>query len=249
MVKTLIKSPEEINNIRKSGEILTKVLDELVKAAQAGVTSMELDALAEARTIELGGKPAFMGYQDFPNSVCVSVNNEIVHALPNDRKLKTGDLVGIDYGVNYKGMITDAARTISIGKPQKGAESLIEGCYNAVQAAIDIIRDGVRVGDIGATIEEALYHAGVLPIYSLTGHGVGHQLHEDPAIPNYGTRGTGMELKAGMTIAIEPIAALTTHELYLADDGWTYMTRDGSLSAQFENTLLITKDGCEVLAS
>ncbi len=249
MVKTLIKSPEEINNIRKSGEILTMVLDELVAAAQVGVTSMELDALAAARTIELGGKPAFTGYQDFPKSLCVSVNNEIVHALPNDRKLRTGDLVGIDYGVNYHGMITDAARTISIGKPQKGAESLIEGCYNALQTAIDIIRDGVRVGDIGATIEETLYHASVLPIYSLTGHGVGHQLHEDPAIPNYGTRGTGQELKAGMTIAIEPIAALTTHELYLADDGWTYMTRDGSLSAQFENTLLITQDGCEVLAS
>lgn len=249
MVKTLIKTTEEIDNIRKSGEILTQVLDELVAAAKPGVTSLELDALAERRTIELGGKPGFKGYQNFPNSLCVSVNNEIVHALPNDRKLKEGDLVGIDYGVNYNGMITDAARTISLGKPSKDGQKLITGCYDALQAAIEIIRDGVRVGDIGATIEEKLHHAGIIPIYSLTGHGVGHQLHEDPPVPNYGTRGTGQRLQAGMTIAVEPIASVGSHDLYLADDGWTYMTRDGSLAAQFEATILITEDGCEVLAS
>ncbi len=249
MVATKIKTSEEIDNIRRSGEILTAVLDILVGLAKPGVTSLALDRVAQEETAKLGAKPAFLGYQGFPGSVCVSVNNEIVHALPNERKLQNGDLVGIDYGVNYNGMITDAARSISIGKPSKDGARLLEGCYEALLEALKVIKDGVRVGDISAVIEHHLRKHKLRPIYSLTGHGVGHQLHEDPVIANYGTAGTGEVLKAGMTIAIEPIASISTNDLYLADDGWTYMTRDGSLSAQFENTVLVTKNGCEVLAS
>lgn len=249
MVKTRLKNSSEIENMRRSGEILTLVLDRLVDAAGPGIIITELDKMAGELTRQMGGEPAFLGYQGFPANLCVSVNNEIVHAIPTDKKLNKGDLVGIDYGVNYNGMITDAARTISIGKPSKDAQKLLTGCYEALQSAIEIIKDGVRVGDISAVIEERLNHHGLKVIYSLTGHGVGHELHEDPVIANYGQVGTGDVLKAGMTIAIEPIAAIGTHDLYLADDGWTYMTRDGSLSAQFENTLLVTKDGCEVLAS
>lgn len=248
MVATRIKTSAEIANIRKSGEILTKVLDILVKSARAGVIISDLDKIAEKETIKLGGKPAFLDYQGYPANLCVSVNNQIVHAIPTNKKLRNGDLVGIDYGVNYHGMITDAARTVSIGKPSQDAQKLITGCYEALQAAIDVIKDGVRVGDVSSIIEEKLNHHGLKVIYSLTGHGVGHQLHEDPVITNYGQAGTGEKLKSGMTIAIEPIAAIGSHDLYLADDGWTYMTRDGSLSAQFENTILVTKDGNEVLA-
>lgn len=244
-----IRTKQEIAHAKKSGEILSKVLDILVKEAKPGVSSQMLDEIAARETKRLGGKPAFLGYQGFPATVCVSVNNEIVHAIPNDRELLSGDLVGIDYGVNYKGMITDAARTISLGKPSSDAKKLIEGCQQALQKAIAVVKDGVRVGDVSSSIEEVLSEHGLKVIYSLTGHGVGKQLHEDPIIPNYGKPGTGEVLKAGMTIAIEPIASIGTHDLYLADDGWTYMTRDGSLSAQFENTLLVTKDGCEVIAS
>lgn len=249
MVDRYIRNVQEISNIKKSGVILTSVLDVLVKNAVAGVTTNELDEIAEKETLRLGGEPAFLGYQGFPGRVCVSINNEIVHAIPTDKKLAAGDVVGIDYGVNYGGMITDAARTISIGKPRPEAQKLINGCYEALQTAIDIIKDGVRVGDIGSVIEEKLKNYDLKVIYSLTGHGVGHQLHEDPVIPNYGTAGSGEVLKSGMTIAVEPIASLGTHDLYLADDGWTYMTRDGSLSAQFENTILVLDDGCEVIAS
>lgn len=235
--------------MRRSGEILTTVLDRLVDAARPGKKITELDKMAGELTRKMGGQPAFLNYQGFPANLCVSLNNEIVHAIPTDRKLNYGDLVGIDYGVSYNGMITDAARTISIGKPSEDAQRLLTGCYEALQTAIEIVRDGVHVGDIGAAIEKKLNDYGLKVIYSLTGHGVGYELHEDPVIANYGQAGTGDVLKAGMTIAIEPIAAIGTHDLYLADDGWTYMTRDGSLSAQFENTLLVTKDGCEILAS
>lgn len=249
MVKSKVRNQEEIANIKKSGEILTMVLDKLVSSAKPGVTSNQLDQIARKETERLGGKPAFLGYQGFPATVCVSVNNEIVHAIPNDRPFKEGDLIGIDYGVSYKGMITDAARTISLGKPQKDAKALMEGCYSALQKALDVVKDGARVGDVSFAIEQELKHFGLKAIYSLTGHGVGKQLHEDPIIPNYGSAGQGEVLKQGMTIAIEPIASVGTHDLYLADDGWTYMTRDGSISAQFENTVLVTKDGCEVIAS
>lgn len=244
-----IRTSEEIKSIRKSGEILTEVLDVLVEKCKPGITSNELDSIAREETSKRGGEPAFLGYQGFPGTVCVSVNNEIVHAIPNDRVLKRGDLVGIDYGVKYGGMITDAARTISLGKPSPDAQRLIAGCYDALQEAISVVKDGIRVGDLSSVIEDKLRKYDLRPIYSLTGHGVGHELHEDPIIPNYGKQGRGEELKAGMTIAVEPIASTTTNDLYLAEDGWTYMTRDGSLSAQFENTLLVTKDGCEVIAS
>jgi methionyl aminopeptidase len=249
VVKVNLKNSLEIENMRRSGEILTTVLDRLVDAARPGKKITELDKMAGELTRKMGGQPAFLNYQGFPANLCVSLNNEIVHAIPTDRKLNYGDLVGIDYGVSYNGMITDAARTISIGKPSEDAQRLLTGCYEALQTAIEIVRDGVHVGDIGAAIEKKLNDYGLKVIYSLTGHGVGYELHEDPVIANYGQAGTGDVLKAGMTIAIEPIAAIGTHDLYLADDGWTYMTRDGSLSAQFENTLLVTKDGCEILAS
>lgn len=244
-----LRTPEQIENARKSGAILTEVLDILVESAKEGVSALELDAIAAQETIRRGAKPAFLNYQGFPANLCVSINNEIVHGIPTDRRLAKGDLVGIDYGVNYKGMITDAARTVSIGKPSDDSKKLIEGCYNALVHALTIIKDGVTVGDVSSGIEMVLRKYDLKVIYSLTGHGVGKQLHEDPVIPNYGRAGSGEVLKAGMTIAIEPIASIGTHDLYLADDGWTYMTRDGSLSAQFENTVLVTKDGCEVLAS
>lgn len=244
-----VRNHQEILHARKSGEILTKVLDTLVEQAKPGVTPKQLDAIAAEQIKSLGAESAFLGYQGFPATVCVSVNNEIVHAIPNDRKLEIHDLVGIDCGVNFKGMITDAARTISLGQPSKESKKLIDGCQQALWEAIATVKDGVRIGDVSSCIEDKLNQFSLKVIYSLTGHGVGKLLHEDPIIPNYGRPSSGELLKEGMTIAIEPIASIGSHDLYLADDGWTYMTRDGSLSAQFENTLLVTKDGCEVIAS
>jgi methionyl aminopeptidase len=253
MVETRVKNQQEIADMREAGRIHTLVLDELVAKTKAGVTPKQLDELAASLVKKNNAEPAFLGHRvgslQFPATLCVSVNNEIVHGIPGDKPFREGDLVGLDFGVRYNGMITDAARTVSVGKPSPSAKKLLEGCYNALQAALDALKDGVVVGDISASIEEQLNHAGVKAIYSLVGHGVGRELWEDPAIPNYGKAGTGPALKAGMTVAIEPIASLGTHDLYLADDGWTYMTRDGSLAAQFENTVLITKDGCGVLAS
>ena len=246
-MKTQIKTASEIVAIRKSGQILAEILDILAVSTVAGITTGEIDKLAEQELEKRGAKPAFKGYDGFPASICISINDEIVHGIPSGRVVKDGDLVGLDFGVLYDGMITDSAVTVPVGKISKDAEKLLEYTELALESGIAVLKDGVKVGDIGAAIENTLIKGGLKVIETLGGHGVGHKVHEEPYIANFGTAGTGETLRAGMTIALEPIASLGTHDADLADDDWTYVTRDHSLSAQFEHTLLITKDGSEIL--
>lgn len=247
MMKTQIKTPEEIENMRHSGRILGEILQIVAAATKPGVTTAQLDAIAAEELKKRQANAAFLGYNGFPASICISVNNEIVHGIPGSRVVQEGDLVGLDFGVEYKGMITDSAVTVAVGEISPVAKKLLTYTQKALNDAIAILKDGVRVGSIGAQIEATLEEGGLKVIDALGGHGVGHTVHEDPFIANFGTKGTGQALKAGMTIALEPIASLSTHETYLADDGWTYVTEDGSLSAQFEHTILITEDGAEIL--
>lgn len=243
-----LKTDAEIEAMRKSGHILASVLEKIRREARTGMTPKDISALSSRETERLGGKPAFKGFEGFPDIICISNNSEVQHSIPNDTPFKNGDIVNFDYGVIYDGMITDAGITVCIGgKPDTDATRLLRGTEQALQAGIDVVRDGVRVGDISAAIEKVLrsYNLGI--VRELVGHGVGHSLHEAPEIPNYGHPGRGPVLQAGMTIAIEPIATLGDHRIFGAHDGWTLLTVDGSRSAQFEHTLLITRDGCEVL--
>lgn len=229
--------------------MLAAVLSLLKAQITAGMSTQDLADLAASELKRLGGKPAFLGYQGFPSVICISVNDQVVHGIPSaTRILKDGDLVGLDFGVNYKGMITDAAVSVIIGKSgDTKAKQLLTATEQALQAGIGAVKHGATTGDIGAAVQKVLDkgHYGI--VRDLVGHGVGHDVHEDPNIPNYGKAGTGFRLQAGMTIAIEPMATLGTDRVYIDPDGWTIRTRDGSLSAHFEHTVLVTKDGAEVL--
>lgn len=242
------KTDSELKAMRESGRILANVLEKIRREVRAGMTPKDVSALAGRETERLGGKPAFKGFEGFPDIICISNNNEVQHSIPNDIAFKNGDVVNFDYGITYGGMITDAGITVCIGgKPDADAARLLKGTEEALYAGIDAVRDGARVGDISAAVEKVLrsYDLGI--VRELVGHGVGHQLHEAPEIPNYGQAGKGPVLRTGMTIAIEPITTLGNHRIFGAHDGWTLLTVDGSRSAQFEHTLLVTKDGCEIL--
>lgn len=233
--------------MRTSGKILATILQELRETTKVGMTTGEIDALAARRLKEAGAEAAFLRYNDFPASICISINEEIAHGIPGERVLEEGDLVHLDFGVRYNGMITDAGFGFVLGKPTPDQSRLLKGTEAALKAAIATLHDGVRVGDIGAAVEATIARYDLTIIYELCGHGVGHHVHEDPIIPNYGTTGTGETLRAGMTVALEPNISLGGHEMYLANDGWTWTTKDHSLATQAEHTLLITEQGCEIL--
>lgn len=248
----LIKTPTDIENMRQSGRILAQILKLMQKESAAGVTPKEMSAIAKKELARLGGEPVFLGYQGtvspFPDIICISVNDQVQHSIPSDRPFEDGDVVNFDFGVRFKGMVTDAGITVCIGdKPNPDVARLIKGTKQALEDALKIVRHGRQVGDISATIERTLrkYKLGI--VRELVGHGVGYELHEEPEIPNYGRAGAGPVLKAGMTIAIEPITTLGDAAIVEEKDGWTLRTRDGSWSAQFEHTVLVTPTGCEIL--
>jgi methionyl aminopeptidase len=212
------------------------------------MTPKQVSALARAETLRLGAKTVFDVSEGFPDIICISNNNEVQHAIPNDIAFKNGDVVNFDYGVSVEGMVTDSGITVCIGgNPDADAARLLKGTEEALYAGIDAVHDGARVGDISAAVEKVLrsYNLGI--VRELVGHGVGHSLHEEPEVPNYGRAGSGPVLKAGMTIAIEPITTLGDYRIFGAHDGWTLLTVDGSRSAQFEHTVLVTRDGYEIL--
>lgn len=234
--------------MRESGRMLATVLEKIRREVRAGMTPKDVSALAAKETERLGGVPSFKGFEGFPDIICISNNNEVQHSIPNDTPFKNGDIVNFDYGVTYQKMVTDAGITVCIGgNPDKAGARLLKGTEEALYAGLEQVRDGARVGDISAAIEKVLRAHDLGIVRELVGHGVGHELHEPPEIPNYGRAGTGPTLKAGMTIAIEPITTLGSHKIFQAHDGWTLLTVDGSRSAQFEHTVLVTKDGCEIL--
>ncbi len=246
---TRVKSPEEIQAMRNSGRILSAVLDVLGKNLEVGMSTMELNNIANEEVKSLGGKPAFLGYQGFPAVLCVSLNDEVVHGIPKKtRIIEDGDIVSLDFGVKYEGMITDAARTFIAGEARNDREkSLVRITEKSMLDGINQIRDKIKVGDISFEIENTLKKHKLGIVRDLVGHGVGHELHEDPNIPNYGSKNTGPLLYQNMTIAIEPMATLGDYHVYVADDGWTVKTKDGSRSAHFEHTVLIGSNGAEIL--
>lgn len=251
-----VKSPEEIRRLRTSGGILAEVLRRLVAVLEPGQTTGYLGELATRELKALGGKSSFLGYQPdprvrpFPGTICISVNEEIVHGIPGKRVIKAGDLVGLDFGVDFEGMMTDGAVTVVAGGTTVATEAqkrLLTATRQALDAGIGQVREGARIGDISNAIEQRLRRDKLGIIEELSGHGVGHMVHEEPTILNYGRPGTGMRLKAGMSIAIEPMATLGSREIILDVDGWTIKTFDNSLGAQFEHTVLVTEDGCDIL--
>jgi methionyl aminopeptidase len=247
-----IKKPEEISEIRAAGKILARVLEELTAQAKAGVTLLELDKLANQLIRTSGGSPVFLGYQPmgasrpFPATLCTSVNEVVVHGVPTQRRLQEGDILKIDLGVRSRGYIADAAITIGIGNIAPQAAMLMKVTQEALAAGIRACRAGSRLGDIGAAIQETVERGGFSVVEGLTGHGVGKELHEDPEVPNKGTRGTGLVLRSGMVLALEPmVSAGSPHILQESDE--SYRTRDKSLAAHFEHTVLVTRNDAEIL--
>lgn len=246
---TRVKTRSEIAAMRESGRMLATVLEALKPKVVPGVSTKQLADTAGAELKKLGGQPAFKGYQGFPDVLCTSVNEEVVHGIPKTNKIiADGDIVSLDFGVIYKGMITDAAISLIAGKPKRrGDIELLKNTARALQIGIDVVHDQVRTGDIGSAIEKFLKKHPYGIVRDLVGHGVGHQIHEDPNVPNYGRPDSGPWLSKGMTIAIEPMVTLGTDRIFIAPDGWTAITADGSRSAHFEHTVLITTTGAEIL--
>lgn len=243
-----VKTPAEITAMRAGGKILAQILQELVGRVKPEISTKELADYAAQRLAQLGAEPVTLGYFGFPDVLCVSVNDEVVHGIPKaDHILKDGDIVSLDFVVKYKGMITDAAVTTTVGQASPQIQRFINITKQSLEAGIQAINSGSRVGDISYAVEKTLKKAGYGVVEDLVGHGVGHEMHEEPNIPNYGSKNSGPLLKPGMTIAIEPMATLGTHKVYCDSDGWTIKTQDGSLAAHFEHTILITEDGAEIL--
>jgi methionyl aminopeptidase len=248
-MQTKVKTQSEIAAMRESGRMLAHILQFLIERAEPGMNTKQLADMAAVELEKIGGKPAFLGYQGFPDIICISLNNEVVHGIPSlDRIVQSGDILSLDFGVIYNGMITDAARSIIVGKPaQRRHVELLQRTEESMFAGIQAVHDQVRTGDIGNAVESVLKKFRYGIVRDLVGHGVGHELHEDPNVPNYGRANTGPWLSKGMTIAIEPMATLGTDRVVVADDDWTILTADGSWSAHFEHTVLITEDGAEIL--
>lgn len=249
------KTEKEIEWMRESGRILATVLEILKKSATIGISPKQLSKIAAKELKKMGGKPAFLGVSgqgqeiDFPDIICISVNDQVQHSIPTDQPLREGDIVNFDFGVIYRGMITDAGITVGIGKISPKNQMLISTTKRALYKGISQVKNGARVGDISNAIEKELSSNSLGIVQELVGHGVGHKLHEEPEIPNYGPPKSGPVLRSGMTIAIEPIANLGSHRIYVDIDGWTIRTEDKSNSAQFEHTVLVTDSGCEILTT
>jgi len=242
-----VKNEREIALMRQAGKMVATVLAILVESVKPGLTTKDLDVIAEKEILRLGGVPSFKGYQGYPASVCVSINDEIVHGIPGSRVIKESDIVSLDFGAIYQGYQGDAARTVGVGAISVKAEALMQATEGALKAGILMARDQNRLGDISAAIQKYAEARGFSVVREYTGHGIGHDMHEDPLIPNFGVPGTGPLLRKGMTFAIEPMLNAGGWKTILGKNGWTVSTADGSLSAHFENTILITDCEPEVL--
>jgi len=244
----MTRSTAEIEKIRSSSAIVADTLQMLERHLQSGVKTRELDARAEDYIRSRGGHPAFKGYYGFPASLCISINNEVVHGIPGERELQSGDIVSIDCGVEKDGYYGDHARTFIIGIVDSRIQRLIDTTYQALLHGIEEARVGKRLYDIGHAVQMYAESQGFSVIRKLVGHGIGTQLHEEPQVPNYGKAGTGPPLESGMVIAIEPMINEGEYDVYTGDDGWTVFTSDGKLSAHFEHTVCITNNGPDILS-
>jgi len=243
----IIKSTEELAVMRQAGRIVAVVLEVLTKQVKPGMKTKELDIIAAREVERLGAKPSFKGYRGFPAALCVSVNDEIVHGIPGKRLLREGDIVSLDFGAIYDDFQGDAAITVGVGKITPEAKQLIETTKGSLEAGIAAARPGATLGDISAAIQNYAESRGYSIVREYTGHGIGREMHEEPQIPNFGLPGTGPVLKRGMTLALEPMVNTGDWRTQLGDDHWTVLTADGSLSAHFEHTIVITDAEPEVL--
>jgi methionyl aminopeptidase len=243
----IIKSAGEIAVMRQAGKIVAEVLKILSEQIKAGMKTRELDAIAAVEVEKLGATPSFKGYHGFPATLCVSVNDEIVHGIPGERVLCEGDIVSLDFGAIYNGFQGDAAVTVGIGKISAEDRGLMEATEASLQAGIAAARPGARLGDVSAAIQNYAESRGYSVVREYTGHGIGRDMHEEPQISNFGTPGTGPVLRKGMTIALEPMLNAGSWRTRVAADRWTVLTADGSLSAHFEHTIAITDAEAEVL--
>lgn len=244
-----IKSAREIELMREAGKILGKVLNDLSKEIKPGMTTLHIDKLGEEMIRSYGCVPSFLGYEGFPASICVSVNEEVVHGIPTSKRvLREGDIVSMDAGVIYKGYHSDAARTVGVGEISKEARQLIEVTQQSFFEGIKYAKEGCRLFDISNAIAEYNERFGYGIVRDLCGHGIGQQLHEEPQIPNFRQDRRGVRLYEGMTLAIEPMVAAGGYPVRWLDDDWTVVTADKSLAAHYENTVLVTKDGPEILS-
>lgn len=243
----IIKSPGELAIMREAGRIVAVILDVLAREVKPGITTGKLDAVALEWFRKLGAKASFKGYRGFPASVCVSVNDEVVHGIPGNRVLNEGDIVAIDVGSIYNGFQGDGAITVGVGRISKEAQALIDATRGALESGIGAARPGAHLGDVSAAIQRYVEERGFSVVREYVGHGIGREMHEPPQIPNYGTPGQGPVLREGMTLALEPMVNQGDWRTKVQPDGWTVVTADGSLSAHFEHTIAITSGEAEVL--
>jgi methionyl aminopeptidase len=250
-MQTGVKTPEQIQAMRECGKILATIYDDLKKQVHAGVSELELDAWVEKEIIRHGAVATYKTSEvNFPNVICISTNDKIVHGIPTDYVLEKGDVVSFDLVIAYKGMKTDSAFTMLVDEEPSGIKKhLINTTERSLMAGIDAIHGSVRTGDIGAAVEAVLKQGKLGIVRELVGHGVGLEMHMPPDVPNYGKKGTGVLLQPGDTIAIEPMAMLGSERIKNGSDGWTFLTKDGSLAAHFEHTVLITENGAEILTT
>ena len=250
---TILKNIEDINKLREGGKILASVLYEAAQKAVPGAKTTELDKLAEKMIREAGGRPSFKNYKTpddkfpYPASLCVSVNEEVVHGIPGERVLKDGDIVSLDLGMEYKGFYTDMAITFPVGKASEQAKKLIETTKESLNLGIMAVKNGAFTGDIGYAIQSFAEKNGFNVVRKLVGHGLGRKVHEPPEVPNFGVKGKGEILREGEVIAIEPMITAGRHDIYLDKDLWTWKTKYGSLSAHVEHTIIVTKTGAEII--
>ncbi|RMD81829.1 MAG: type I methionyl aminopeptidase [Candidatus Dadabacteria bacterium] len=248
-----LKSNEEIERMRRPSAIVAEILAALREAVRPGITTRDLDSLAERMIARAGCRSAFKNYRVgnsvFPAVLCTSVNEEVVHGIPSDRELKEGDIVSLDFGVEADGFYGDAAITVPVGRIDEESARLLEVTEKCLAAGIDQLRAGNRLGDVGAAVQEIAEGAGFSVVRDFVGHGIGRALHEDPQVPNFGTRGRGRELRPGMVIALEPMINAGVAAVRVLDDGWTAVTADGKRSAHFEHTVAVTRNGPRILTA
>ncbi len=242
-----IKSKREIELLKIAGNIVYQTHQYLKPYIKEGITTKELDKLAEDFIKSKDATPSFKGYEGFPSTLCTSINSEVVHGFPSDRKLKNGDIISIDIGACYKGYHGDSAWTYTVGEVDDKTKQLLEDTEKSLYVGLKQVKPGNRIGDIGYAIEEYAHKHNLGVVKELCGHGVGTSVHEDPEVPNYGIPNTGPRLKEGMVIAVEPMLTLGSPRVFLHDNNWTVDTQDGSLSAHFEHTVVVTKDGYQIL--
>lgn len=244
----IIYCEEEISTIRKSNQIVAKILAELGRMIIPGVQTKELDEYAELRVKEMNAIPAFKGYRGYPASLCTSINEEIVHGIPSSRRLRDGDIISLDFGVLYEGYYGDAAVTYPVGEITPKAKKLIKAAEETFYKGMEQMKPGKRISDISFAIQSHVESQGFSVIRAFVGHGIGLSLHEEPQVPNFGPPGRGPKLKSGMVLAIEPMIAMGDWDVEILDDNWTAITRDRSLSAHYEHTVAITQKGPEILS-